>query len=128
MPKRQAVDKAEQSAVRNSVALFLDNRRMESDDSNANYVRAICTGSRPEDTFTSRVVVLGRGMDNTSELELDLASVPSIERGKVQRVLDNRSTKRRAEEDSLKAPLKKSKQSAVQDSEEVVQPEPPTPE
>lgn len=77
--------------VKTKVAVQFDDRRFHHSDANRDYVRSICTGSRPDGKETSRVPVLGRGLEGQGDLELDLATVDLDEGRKAQRMLEQRA-------------------------------------
>uniref|UniRef100_A0A7S0AHG7 MCM10 OB-fold domain-containing protein n=1 Tax=Pyrodinium bahamense TaxID=73915 RepID=A0A7S0AHG7_9DINO len=86
----------EANQLKTKVAIRFDDRRLHHSEAIKNYKRAICSGVRPDEQATSRVPLLGRGLEGPGGLELDLATVDRSERRKAERMLSLRATDRLA--------------------------------
>jgi len=75
--------------ARTDMAVQLDNRRFSHSEAKQNYIRSICSGARPDGHETSRVPVLGRGLEGSDGLEIDLATLDPDEQRKAQRMLEH---------------------------------------
>eukprot|EP00419_Tripos_fusus_P004644 CAMPEP_0172674760 /NCGR_PEP_ID=MMETSP1074-20121228/12905_1 /TAXON_ID=2916 /ORGANISM="Ceratium fusus, Strain PA161109" /LENGTH=739 /DNA_ID=CAMNT_0013492191 /DNA_START=140 /DNA_END=2359 /DNA_ORIENTATION=+ len=73
------------------IALQMDERRLNHSDANHDYIRSVMNGTRADGEATSRVPVMGRGLNASKDMELDLATVPTDEKRKAERMLEQRA-------------------------------------
>jgi len=85
------VRESEAKRMKTQVALQLDERRFYHSEANHDYIRSVMHGTRADGEATSRMPVLGRGLEASKDLELDLANVPTDDKRKAERMLEHRA-------------------------------------
>jgi len=104
----------EAKRVRTAAAVQLDERRFNTSEAKESYVKSICKGQKPEDSATSRVPMLGRGLDTSGSLELDIAELDTEEKLKAERMMERhclgpaepQGTRKRVREPPMAGPPK----------------------
>lgn len=81
--------------ARTNAALELDDRRFSHGKAKEDYVRSVLGVQRNGgEAPTSRVPMLGRGIDEEDGLDFDLSTIESKERKKAERILEHRQAER----------------------------------
>lgn len=76
--------------MKTTVALELDSRRFQHSEYTGSYIRSVVHGLPVQQAETSRVPVMGRGLDESGDLHLDISTLETDEKLKAQRMMRER--------------------------------------